>query len=182
LKAINLKLGSFSTICAPKAHAPLAQKLSVRQLSRHPLGSKNKRKEISKMNQRSIVRKIIVVFLLAFIFNGCASTRDAINAKGTGLYRVYFKPYDSVWTTTLNVIKESSLKIESQDKEHGQIVASTGFQLFVSMGENVAVFISADSIRNMTGVEVVSKKSMSTNVFAKNWETYIINKLDEKLK
>jgi hypothetical protein len=39
------ELVSFSAICEPKAHAPLAQKLSVLQLNRHPLGRVSNKNE-----------------------------------------------------------------------------------------------------------------------------------------
>jgi hypothetical protein len=135
-----------------------------------------------EMNRTKSVFNSTIAFLFVFLLFGCSSSLDVIKAKGTGLYRVYPKPYDTVWNAALKIIDESSLSIVSQDKERGEIVAKTGFQLFVSMGENVAVFVAVDTVSHVTGVEVVAKKAMSTNVFAKDWGPFLINKFDERLK
>ena len=46
----------------------------------------------------------------------------------------------------------------------------------------MAIFIEKQGSELKTRVEVVSKKAMKTNILAKNWETYILNKLDAKLR
>ncbi|GAC1527841.1 MAG: hypothetical protein NVS3B11_28560 [Collimonas sp.] len=46
-----------------------------------------------------------------------------------------------------------------------------------SYGENVAMFVEPSGSKDKTKVEVVSKKTLATNVFATNWETVILDKL-----
>jgi hypothetical protein len=48
--------------------------------------------------------------------------------------------------------------------------------------ENVAIFIEKVNGVPKTRVEVVSKKAVVINVFAKNWETRILDKLAEDLR
>jgi hypothetical protein len=134
------------------------------------------------MNRTKFIYTSAIALLFVIVLSGCSSSLDVVQARGSGLYRVYPKPYDTVWNTALKIIGESSLSIVSQDKGRGEIVAKTGFQLFVSMGENVAVFVSVDTLSHVTGVEVVAKKVMSTNVFAKDWGPFLIAKFDERLK
>ena len=50
-----------------------------------------------------------------------------------------------------------------------------------SYGENVAVFVRKKT-DNETNVEVVSKKSMATNIFAPDWTEDVFKEIDIALK
>lgn len=124
-----------------------------------------------------------MTLFVVVIFYGCTSSMsDTIRAKGTGEYRYYSVPFDTVWNATIETIQGSKLQLVTEDKTQGQILARTGVQMFASYGENVAIFISNDPAQNKTRIEVVSKKALSTTVFATNWATYIFEKLDAKWK
>ena len=111
---------------------------------------------------------------------GCSTLADAKAAKGSGEARVYDKPLDTVWNTTIEVIKGTDLQIVSEEKSNGTILAQRAMTAF-SYGENVAVFISEENGQTSTRVEVVNKRSLSTNITAANWAHTILKELDKKL-
>lgn len=121
-----------------------------------------------------------VVFVFLFV-QGCATMADSISAKGTGPYRVYDESFDKVWEAVIDVVTGTKLSLVTKNKQTGQILAQQGISAF-SYGENVAIFVERVGSEVRTRVEVVSKKAMSTNVFATDWETHIFKKLDLKLK
>jgi len=131
-----------------------------------------------------VLKRILTVFLaiaaIAFM-SGCSTLADARSAKGSGLSREYSAPIDQVWKTLPAVLAELSLPMVSDNKQEGYILAQRGITAF-SYGENVAIFVESINGVTRTRVEVVSKKSMATNVFAPDWSKEILDKLDEKLK
>lgn len=110
---------------------------------------------------------------------GCATLKDAGKARGTGVKQKYEHPYDLVWAKVVGVINESTLDLVSKDKKEGKILAQKGMSAF-SYGENVAVFIERDD-KSSSIVEVVSKRALATNITARNWASYIHEKLKESL-
>jgi len=110
---------------------------------------------------------------------GCATLADARKAKGTGLTRAFDNPYDEVWQTIPDILSELGLDLAGENHREGYILAQRSATAF-SYGENVAIFIERIE-DNKTKVEVVSKKAMSTNIFAPDWADDILNALDEKL-
>ena len=111
---------------------------------------------------------------------GCSTLADAKAAKGQGSSRIYDKDYETVWNTTIDVVNNSDLELVSDNKEKGTILAQRSMTAF-SYGENVAIFVEPVSDQNKTKVEVVNKIALATNITAANWETTLINSLDEKL-
>ena len=79
------------------------------------------------------------------------------------------------------VLADLSLPMVGDNKTEGYILAQRGITAF-SYGENVAIFVESVNGVTRTRVEVVSKKSMATNVFAPDWSKEILDKLGEKLK
>lgn len=110
---------------------------------------------------------------------GCNTLADARAAKGTGKTRAYDYSYDTVWENIQYVLSDCDLKIAGENKDEGYILAQKEITLF-SYGEQVAVFVSKIN-ESKTEVEVVSKKSMETNILAWNWEKPILDGLDKKL-
>jgi hypothetical protein len=129
---------------------------------------------------KRLIKLVGVVFVFLCI-QGCATMTDSIAAKGSGQYRVYDKSFDEVWEAVIGIVRGTQLSLVNKNKQTGQILAQQGFSAF-SYGENVAIFIERIGSELRTRVEVVSKKVMATNVFARNWETHIFKKLDLKLK
>jgi len=124
---------------------------------------------------------IISLLSLATLLSagGCSTLGDARNARGQGKSRLYDKPFDTVWNMVPKAINELGLKVASQNRQEGCILAAKGITAF-SYGENVAVFVEKVDDKR-TKVEVVSKKAMGTNIFAWNWEKPILDKLSEML-
>jgi hypothetical protein len=130
---------------------------------------------------KSLSSGLVMMVFLA-ILQGCTTMADSIAAKGTGDSRVFDADVDSVWSAVLEVIDErDSLKLVSEDRTAGRILVQKGMSA-MSYGENIAIFIEPAGSGDKTRVEVVSKRALSTTVFAKDWEKYIVDKLDEKLQ
>lgn len=129
------------------------------------------------------MRTIATAISLSAIFlaSGCTTLADAQAAKGTGKYRTYNKDFNTVWNTTLEVVKESGLDLVTDNKEKGNILAQGAMSAF-SYGENVAIFIEPIEPKVTTRVEVVNKRALATNITATNWSTVLLNAIDEKLK
>jgi uncharacterized lipoprotein len=122
------------------------------------------------------------MLLLALVLStGCSTLADARAGKGSGPSRVYSAPFDKVWAVIPTALKEVGIDYVGENKQEGYILAQRGVS-FASYGENVAIFVEQDGDIAKTRVEVVSKKSMSTNIFAPNWAEPILNKIDEKLR
>lgn len=125
------------------------------------------------------MKKIFVLAMLVVV-TGCTTLKDAQSAKGTGEFRSYPHSYDRVWGAARQVVDSSKLDLIAADKEGGQILAQKGMSAF-SYGENVAVFVEPEGV-DSTKVEVVSKRALQTNITAKNWSSYILDKISEMLQ
>ena len=121
-----------------------------------------------------------VLFTIFFI-QGCSTLADARQAKGQGTSKIYNLSIDKSWTLIKTILQEIELPMAGENKEEGYILAQKGPSLG-SAGENVAIFLEKVKDQNKTRIEVVSKKTVSTQIFATNWEPIIIEKLDEKIK
>ena len=131
-----------------------------------------------------MLKKLFTAFavIAALLFtSGCSTLADSRAAKGTGISREYAAPIDTVWKTVPSVLAELSLPMVADNKQEGYILAQRGVTAF-SYGENVAIFVETVNGVTRTRVEVVSKKTMATNVFAPDWSKEILDKLGEKLK
>ena len=131
-----------------------------------------------------MLRRILVVFAAvaaAAFMSGCSTLADARSAKGTGTAREYSASVEQVWKAMPAVLAELSLPMVGDNKAEGYILAQRGITAF-SYGENVAIFVESVNGVTRTRVEVVSKKSMATNIFAPDWSLEILDKLGEKLK
>jgi hypothetical protein len=106
---------------------------------------------------------------------------DSVNSKGAGQFRLYDKDFNTVWSAVLDVVNSSKLKLVSENRGEGQILAQRGMSA-LSYGENVAIFVESQGSDVKTRVEVVSKRTLSTTVFATNWEIKIFEELDVKLR
>ncbi|MBK9574155.1 MAG: hypothetical protein IPO43_16255 [Rhodoferax sp.] len=122
-----------------------------------------------------------IAFAATALMSGCSTLADARSAKGTGPAREYAASVDQVWKAMPAVLAELSLPLVGENKAEGYILAQRGITAF-SYGENVAIFVESVNGITRTRVEVVSKKSMATNVFAPDWSNEILDKLGEKLK
>ena len=125
------------------------------------------------------MRKLLSAFALVCILGlqGCTTLADARKAQGEGVVKVYKADVDKTWQKTLQVLSKLKLEIATENKSEGYILAQRGMGLFqLSYGENVAIFIKPKAYGE-TEVEIVSKKVMSTNIFAPDWAVDIHNEL-----
>ncbi|WP_038492017.1 hypothetical protein [Collimonas arenae] len=124
------------------------------------------------------MRRVILFFiiLVSLAVSGCTTLADSRSAKGTGTARVYDATSDAIWTALPKIVKDVGLDYVGDNKSEGYALAQRGISAF-SYGENVAMFIEPTSTNDKTRVEVVSKRALATTVFAKNWETAILDKL-----
>ena len=126
------------------------------------------------------VSAVFLIFVLLFQ-SGCTTLSDAKADRGTGEVRIYPRSKDLVWDVLLDVLGTTALKIVSQDKEEGVVLAKRGVTEF-SYGEKVAIFVEVVQAEASTRVELVNKRAVSSNTDAADWATIIFNRLDKVLK
>ena len=123
---------------------------------------------------------ILIVSSLAFI-QGCSTLADAKAGKGNGTVATYDATFDAIWSAIPALLKELELPVVNTNKSSGEVLAQNGISGF-SWGDNVAIYVEKVDGQIKTRVEVISKRALATTVFATNWETKIIQKLDQKFK
>ena len=128
---------------------------------------------------KSIAATLIVLFAALFE-TGCSTLADARAARGTGQVRTYAAAPDSVWNALPTAVKEVGLDYVGENRAEGYALAQRGLSAF-SYGENVAIYVSGVEKNTKSEVEVISKKSLSTNVFAPNWEKTVLDALSKLL-
>jgi len=128
------------------------------------------------------MKKIIAPILLVSVLltQGCSTLADARKAEGEGVKRVYPASFEKTWNASNSALDKLKLEIASENREKGYILAQRGIT-FGSYGENVAVFVKKQTEAE-TQVEVVSKKSMATNIFAPDWTEDVLNEIGIALK
>ncbi|MEX1664240.1 hypothetical protein [Zhongshania arctica] len=124
--------------------------------------------------------RLISLFVAIIFVSGCTTMADSIAAKGTGPHRIYEKSKSEVWPVAVEAVNSVGLQLVTANESSNMILAQRGITAF-SYGENVAIFVE-DYENQQCRVEIVSKKSMETNVFAPDWSDSIFDYLDSKLK
>ena len=130
------------------------------------------------------MKRYLYIFALIFILGlqGCTTLADARKAQGEGVVKVYKADVDKTWQKTLQVLSKLKLDVATENKSEGYILAQRGMGVFqLSYGENIAIFLKSKAAGE-TEVEVVSKKVMTTNIFAPDWAVDIHNELVLALK
>jgi S1-C subfamily serine protease len=110
---------------------------------------------------------------------GCATLKDAKDAKGSGLSRIYNAPLENIWETVPKILSEFGLEIVEENKRERYIAAqrrTTGW----SWGEKVVIYLEPIG-SNRTRVEVISERVLATNITAPDWSNPILGKIEEKL-
>ena len=128
------------------------------------------------------MKRLISLFLLVgiLLIQGCSTLADARKAEGEGVKKTYPASYEKTWNAINTALNKLKLEIASENRDKGYILAQRGMTLG-SYGENVAVFVRKKT-DNETNVEVVSKKSMATNIFAPDWTEDVFKEIDIALK
>lgn len=115
-----------------------------------------------------------------FVLQGCSTLADSRAEKGTGKSREYSASFDRVWKVVPGALSELSLPMVADNKQEGYFLAQRGMSAF-SYGENVAIFVEPAGATDKTRVEVVSKKTLATTVFATDWSMPILDKIGQIL-
>lgn len=131
------------------------------------------------MKTKSLL-SIALLILAAASFSGCTTMADAQRARGTGEKVAYQASFEEIWAAMPEVVKAAGLEFVTANREERSVLAQRGITAF-SYGENVAIFVEKVE-ETKSSVEVVSKKAMTTNVFAPNWAKPIFEQLDKKFK
>ena len=111
---------------------------------------------------------------------GCATISTVREAQGTGTAKVYALPLSDLSLKTRKTLGALGLQIaeieSSTDGKEVTILAEKGLSAF-SYGERIAVFLTEVSPQQAK-VEVISKKVLATNIFAKTWTGDFFKMLD----
>ena len=125
---------------------------------------------------------LITLFTVTALLSqsACTTVGDAEASRGTGEARVYPRSKELVWDVLLDVLGTTALKMVSEDKARGVVLAKRGVTGF-SYGEKVAIFVEQIDEKPSTRVEIVNKRAVSSNTDAADWATIIFNRLDKVL-
>jgi len=115
-----------------------------------------------------LIYKFAIASATASTLVGCSTLADAVAARGTGKSTVYDSPFEKVWSNTAACVPKVGLELVTKNIENHYVLAQRAVTAF-SYGENVAIFIDSMPDGKATKVEVVTKRAMSTNVFAPDW-------------
>ena len=125
-------------------------------------------------------RWLLAGLIVAFLSPGCATTSTVKHAEGKGTAKIYAYPLTAVLPKTRRALGTLGLQIveatQSEGGNRASLIAEKGLSAF-SYGERVALFL-VQTDPGHTSVEVVSKKVIATNIFAKNWTKDIFDTLD----
>jgi hypothetical protein len=121
-----------------------------------------------------------ILLAATLLIQGCSTLADARKAEGEGAKRVYPASFEQTWNAANTALIKLKLEIATENISQGHILAQRGMS-FASYGENVAVFVRKKTEKE-TQVEVVSKKSMATNIFAPDWTDDVLNEIGVALK
>ena len=123
-------------------------------------------------------KRLFFGILFVLTLQGCTTLADARKAEGEGVRKVYKADIETTWKKTIQVLGKLNLDVATENKQEGYILAQRGMGVFqMSYGENIAIFLKPKTATE-TEVEVVSKKVMTTNIFAPDWSDDIQKQLN----
>lgn len=125
------------------------------------------------------MRKFLSILLLVIAVTGCTTLADAKRAEGEGLRYVYKTDIDTAWVAVSKALEKYKLSVATENKSEGYFLAQNSMSL-LSYGENIAIFVKKKS-DTTTEIEIVSKKVVTTNIFASDWSKTIHNELADTL-
>lgn len=124
--------------------------------------------------------KTLIISICFSLLVGCNTLIDAQKAEGQGKKVSYQAPFNKTWDTSVKALSNLKLTVDSQDKNQGYILAEAPLT-FTSYGEVVSIFLRKQT-ESITTVEVVSKRKLETNIFAKEWADQIHFEIAKELK
>lgn len=126
-----------------------------------------------------VLRANLPLLLMLLGIVGCTTLADVRYAQGQGQQRTFPVPYEEAWEAAVTAMNSVGLPVVSASQAEGVILGETAMSAF-SYGENVAIFVEAVDDTS-TSVEVVSKRALSTTVFATDWAPKILDRVAEVL-
>ncbi len=140
-------------------------------------------KPMPTLSAFSVQRRLgltVLLLTLTSVTVGCATISTVREAQGTGTAKVYSISLSDLAPKARKALGGLGLQIveteTSTDGKKVSVLAEKGLSAF-SYGERVAVFLTELGPQE-TKVEVVSKKVLATNIFAKTWTADIFKALD----
>jgi hypothetical protein len=106
--------------------------------------------------------------LPAVLLAGCASVQGVRSDRGSGETRDFEGSAENAWRASVLTAAELGLRLEELDPDHRFVIATKGGSA-TSYGEIVGFFLNEDTVVGHQSVEVVSRRRLTTNAFAKDW-------------
>lgn len=138
---------------------------------------------LSHLNWRSIF-----LLLSGLWFVGCATTADVkmeldAQAPDKSNTRIFNSSNTELKAVALRVMEDYGIKVDNVEEDQSgiKIIGKKGMSL-MSSGEFVGIAIKPGATPSSSVVSVLSKKVVSTQVFAKNWTTDILDGLSAKAR
>ncbi|MCL5071947.1 MAG: hypothetical protein M1308_13795 [Actinobacteria bacterium] len=123
--------------------------------------------------------KLVFLFIILTLL-ACATVGSMKDRKGSGISKSYDFSYEKVFNAALEASKLQNLELQEGGRTEHYIVFKKSGSAF-SYGELVAIFFD-ESQGNKTAVEIVSKKRIATNLFAKDWTSSFFKAMDMELE
>lgn len=135
-------------------------------------------------------RTAVLLVLLAAV--GCASAGGFRSLRGEGVTRFYEAPFEAVWEAALQAVEANGLRLETEDRQEGVIVASRlpsgrsdmapdeSVAVSADQGERVAIFV--DSVRaDLQAVEVVNRRRFALDPDVTDWTEDVFWVIEHRL-
>lgn len=138
------------------------------------------------MQQRWSCRSILLIFSL--LLWGCATTSDVkleldAQAPNQNNTRIFNEAIPVLKGVALTVMADYGIKVSNveENPESVKIIGKKGMSL-VSSGEFVGVSIKPAETKSASVVTVLSKKVVSTQIFAKDWTSDLLDGISAKAR
>lgn len=134
-------------------------------------------------------RTAVLLVLLAAV--GCASAGGFRSLRGEGVTRFYEAPFEAVWEAALQAVEANGLRLETEDRQEGLIVASRlpsgrsmapdeSVAVTADQGERIAIFV--DSARaDLQAVEVVNRRRFALDPDVTDWTEDVFWVIEHRL-
>lgn len=110
--------------------------------------------------------------LVALLFAGCATKRQAAQSESDGTRLVYSAPYEQVWRACVDAVQRDGLEVTSADRTSGYIAARRTVRPH-TLGENVGIWVRPTSSPGQTEVRVQGREAGPPAAWPKNLENEI---------
>jgi hypothetical protein len=103
------------------------------------------------------------------LISGCTMSHHGLEKeRGSGTSQSFPATAGNAWRACLLALHELGLELKELDPNRRYVLASKGASAW-SVGEHVGCFVQEDTVPGRQSIEVVSRRAMATNSFAKDW-------------